>query len=199
MAQTLRLHLSRLFGIIMALFLCVSASGWDKEAPLMATTLFFLGTILVGIATVGRLWCSLYIAGYKTNQLVTLGPYSMSRNPLYLFTLIGIVGIGCATKTLLFPFVIAAAFLLYYPFVLKIEEEELTGLHAEAFATYRRTVPPFFPKFSLLKEPKEYVVKPIIFRKHMWETVWFVWGLGFLAIISGLQKVGMLPVIFMVY
>lgn len=81
MIQTLRIQVSRLFGILMAVMLCISTSGWEEQAPLMAAGLFFLGTILVGLATVGRLWCSLYIAGYKTKHLVTVGPYSMSRNP----------------------------------------------------------------------------------------------------------------------
>lgn len=199
MAQTLRLHMSRIFGILMAAMLCISTSGWEDRSPLVATALFFLGTILVGLATVGRLWCSLYIAGYKTNYLVTVGPYSVSRNPLYLCTLVGAVGIGLATKTLLFPLIILIAFILYYPFVIKVEEAELTRLHKRAFVAYRKIVPRFIPKISLLQEPKEYVVKPIVFRKHMFDAIWFVWGLGFLAIIDGLQKVRVLPIIFKVY
>jgi protein-S-isoprenylcysteine O-methyltransferase Ste14 len=199
MIQTLRIQVSRLFGILMAVMLCISTSGWEEQAPLMAAGLFFLGTILVGLATVGRLWCSLYIAGYKTKHLVTVGPYSMSRNPLYLFSLLGAVGVGLATRTFLFPLVLLTAFILYYPFVINIDEAELTRLHESEFSAYRKAVPRFFPKISLLEEPKEYVVKPLVFRKNILDVIWFVWALGFLPVINGLQKVEVLPVIFKIY
>ena len=81
----------------------VSSSAWEIKAPFFNTILFFIGIILVGIASLGRLWCSLYIAGYKTDNLVTEGPYSMCGNPLYFFSFIGALGIGFASETLLVP------------------------------------------------------------------------------------------------
>lgn len=59
----------------------------------MSTILFLLGLLLVGVATVGRLWCSLYISGHENSELITTGPYSLSRNPLYFFSLPGFAGI----------------------------------------------------------------------------------------------------------
>ncbi|GIS42766.1 MAG: hypothetical protein Ct9H90mP15_08060 [Candidatus Neomarinimicrobiota bacterium] len=31
---------------------------------------------------------SLYVEGFKTKKLITEGPYSMVRNPLYFFTVL---------------------------------------------------------------------------------------------------------------
>ena len=42
-----------------------------------------LGFILVVFGSFGRIWASLYIEGNKTKNLITAGPFSMVRNPLY--------------------------------------------------------------------------------------------------------------------
>ena len=47
-----------------------------------------LGFVLVVFGSFGRIWASLYIEGNKTKNLITAGPFSMVRNPLYFFSLI---------------------------------------------------------------------------------------------------------------
>lgn len=83
--ERIRTRLSRVAGIIV--FACVAFCGsrWALASPVTGAILTGLGLILVSVAACGRLWCMLYIAGYKTQKLVTAGPYSLCRNPLYLF------------------------------------------------------------------------------------------------------------------
>ena len=38
--------------------------------------------LLVAVATVGRLWCGIYVFGRKSKVLCMDGPYSICRNPL---------------------------------------------------------------------------------------------------------------------
>ena len=95
---THRILFSRFFGV--AFFLLVLASGSAHGRSVLDAVLFLSGLVLVGIATVGRLWCSLYISGYKDRELITTGPYSLSRNPLYFFSFLGFAGIGLATETI---------------------------------------------------------------------------------------------------
>ncbi|HOO89971.1 MAG TPA: isoprenylcysteine carboxylmethyltransferase family protein [Syntrophales bacterium] len=199
MVEKLRITLSQIFAVLLVAFICVSGSSWDDRAPFVTTLLFLLGVVLVGIGSFGRLWCSVYIAGYKTKALVTQGPYSMCRNPLYFFSLLGALGIGFASENFLIPIIISIGFAAYYILVIKSEEAQLARLHKEEFARYVKKVPRFFPKISYLTEPEEYIVKPVIFKSHMLSAIWFIWALGLLEIIKKLHELKILPTLFHIY
>ena len=199
MTEKLRIRISQIFAGLLVVLLCISSSLWEDKTPFVTTVLFLLGAVLVGIASLGRLWCSVYIAGYKTGHLVTQGPYSMCRNPLYFFSLLGALGVGLTSETLLIPFVILIAFIGYYPLVIKNEEAELLKLHNSEFEIYLKEVPTFFPKISLLKEPENYVVKPILFKRHMFHALWFIWFVGIIEIIEELHELSVLPTVFKIY
>lgn len=199
MFERFRIHISQIFVVLLIVLICVSRSLWEYEASFVSEVLFLLGSVLVGIASLGRLWCSVYIAGYKTEHLVTKGPYSMCRNPLYFFSLLGALGVGFATESFLIPFFILIGFAAYYPFVIKSEETELAKLHETEFEVYFKKVPKFFPKLSYLMEPEEYIVKPIIIKRHIFSSLWFIWLLGILETIEGLHELKILPTMFKIY
>ncbi len=189
-----RIPMTRIFAIVFSASLLFSESKWDETKPLIGALLFITGCFLVGIASLGRLWCTLYISGYKTKKLVTEGPYSICRNPLYFFSFLGVIGIGCVTETVTMPIAVAVLFGLYYPFVIKSEERDLQRRHGEAFASYLRSTPAFFPKYSLLREPQQYLVEPRIFRIHIVDALWFVWLVGILELLETLHELSILPV-----
>ncbi|MEN6488571.1 MAG: isoprenylcysteine carboxylmethyltransferase family protein [Smithella sp.] len=199
MIEKFRIELSRVFVVALVIIKALSNSAWETQAPFVCAILFMIGCILLGIASLGRLWCSLYIAGYKTDSLVTEGPYSLCRNPLYFFSLIGAVGVGFASETITLPVVLFLIFSIYYPFVIKSEEAELSGLHSDKLKTYYQNVPRFIPDFSRFKEPEEYIVKPAVFRKHIFDALWFIWLLGIMEILESLHELHVLPTIFNFY
>ena len=180
-------------------FAFFSVSAWNDGWPVFANSLFILAIVFVAIATVGRLWCSLYIAGRKQQILVTDGPYSLCRNPLYFFSLIGAIGVGLASQTLTIPIVVAAAFLIYYPFVIRREEKVLLELHGDAYRTYAQKVPRFIPSFKNFSEPASYNVSPIIFRRHCFSAIWFVWILAIPVLADSLHQVNFLQTYFKLY
>lgn len=187
-----RIALSRCVGYAL-LFLAFTAESRWRPYPVVSCILFLIGCVLVALATVGRLWSSLFICGYKTDRLITTGPYSMTRNPLYFFSLIGAIGVGLATETLTIPLIIALAFAIYYPPVIQNEEARLQALHGEAFTAYRAKVPRFWPKRLSFDEPETYTVIPVTFRKAMGSVFWFVVFIGVVKMGDGLREAHLLP------
>jgi protein-S-isoprenylcysteine O-methyltransferase Ste14 len=173
-----RIVITRAVVILLVVFWLFSRSYWSQNSPIFAAFLFMIGSFLVGIAGMGRMWCSLYIAGYKNKKLVNLGPYSIMRNPLYFFSMLGTLGAGFLTQTLTFPLILVTLFGLYYPAVIQREENDLKNIFGKEYEKYLETVPTFFPKLSLYKDPKEYIVKPSTFKSHLTSAIWFVWSIG---------------------
>jgi len=193
-----RSKVSKIFGTSLIILVLFSASAWEGRR-FISDGLFVVGAFLVGIATVGRLWCSLFISGYKNNSLITSGPYSLSRNPLYFFSLIGSVGVGLATETIIVPLIILIGFSLYYPYVIREEEKRLENIHGKSFGDYCKKTPRFFPAFSHVTEPNSYVVKPKIFRRRVLNSLWFVWILGIFELVEALHEYGVVPILIRLY
>lgn len=194
-----RMILSRGFGAGLLALVVVSESAWAERQPLVALSMFTVGYILATIAILGRMWCSLYIAGHKTDNLVTVGPYSTCRNPLYFFSVIGAIGIGLTTETFTIPAAILIAFAIYYPIVIREEEVRLRARHGDRFDHYITKTPAFFPKLSLLNEPEEYMTRPVTYRRHIWSALWFFWFIIIFEIIDGLQGAGLIPTKYVLY
>jgi protein-S-isoprenylcysteine O-methyltransferase Ste14 len=192
-----RTLISRLFSIIVVVLLLISESRWEGDS--YDGIIFFAGTILVAIAIVGRLWSTVYIAGYKSDTLVTVGPYSMCRNPLYFFSLLGMIGVGLASETFTIPLLMILFYAIYYPFTIAYEERKLAKIHGNAFTEYCKTTPRFFPSFKLLNEPAEYKVNPVIFRKSMFDATWFLILVGIMEMAESLHETSILPAILKLY
>jgi len=194
-----RTIISKFFGVMVLVLIFISKSGWSELSPLFGKVLFFTGCVLSGVGALGRLWCSTYIAGYKNDKLITQGPYSICRNPLYLFSAFGALGVALATETIFIPVLITAAFAIYYPYVIKNEEKTLVAQHSETYGDYIQSTPVFFPEFSLFTEPLEYVIKPSVMRRHFLDAIWFIWIFGIVAVIMDLHGAGILPSMISLY
>ncbi|MGD9613375.1 MAG: isoprenylcysteine carboxylmethyltransferase family protein [Kiritimatiellia bacterium] len=191
--EKLRIPVSRLASAIAVFFLLFSTNRWETGNEAVTTGLFTLGMFLVAIGSLGRMWCSLYIAGYKDQVLITQGPYSATRNPLYFFSTFGALGVGFCTEIFTFPLLLLGVMILYYPLVVRKEERRLRARFGRDFDDYARRVPAFFPNFALFSEPESYVVKPVVYRRHMFSALWFVWIVGLLELAEGLKELGWMP------
>lgn len=193
-----RILFTRLFIAAVSVLLLFSSSRWEV-VELYSTVLFAVGAVMVGVATVGRLWCNLYICGYKSGKLITTGPYSMCRNPLYFFSLIGAMGLGLTTETMSFALLFLAVFSMYYPFVIRAEEKRLSQIHGAEYEQYRKEIPGFIPSLRRFQEPDEYMVKAKLFRKSLFDAMWFVWLIGIMEVIEALHEAQVLPVYINLY
>jgi protein-S-isoprenylcysteine O-methyltransferase Ste14 len=126
----------------------------------------WIGYPLVLIGVLGRTWCTMYVGGRKNDQLVDQGPYSLVRNPLYVFSFIGIAGAGASTGMLTAAVLGMLAFALYYPSIVQREEAFLLSRFGDAYISYCRRVPRWIPNLSLWHSPSEITVQP----KLVWKT-----------------------------
>ncbi|HTN49107.1 MAG TPA: isoprenylcysteine carboxylmethyltransferase family protein [Burkholderiaceae bacterium] len=167
-----RIKVSRVFGIGFVAILVATGSLW--QGTLAGRAMFLAGIVLAASGMLGRVWCLTYSSGYKSSELVTQGPYSVSRNPLYFFSFIGLVGIGLATETITLTLLLIAFFALVYPAVIAGEEEFLVGRFGEPYQEYCRRTPRFFPDRSLFVEPDSYTVQPRTLRRSLGGVIWFI-------------------------
>ena len=186
-----------LSSIIVAIaFLAVTSSYWEFAYSFMYEIIEWIGMILILLCVAGRTWCSLYIGGRKKEELVELGPYSIVRNPLYVFTLIGAVGVGFQTGSLIVGGLCALATYVIFRRVVSREEAFLAQAFPEAFAAYAARVPRLWPKFSLWVDTDMFVVSPRPVVRTFADTSLFLLAIPLAEVIDALQASGSLPVMF---
>jgi protein-S-isoprenylcysteine O-methyltransferase Ste14 len=129
------------------------------------TTWEVISFILLVIAAFGRVWTSAFISGRKDHELVTDGPYSLTRNPLYFFSMIGYFGAGLAFEKLTVSLAFGILFLLSHWATILAEEKSLRERYGERYEEYARAVPLFFPRIGPLQLRDTVTFKPKIFNR----------------------------------
>ena len=132
-------------------------SAWIGETH---ETIEVVGIFLILAGIVGRLWCILYIGGKKSSELVRQGPYSISRNPLYVFSAIAAGGVGLQSGSVVVGLIFALGCAVLFQLVIHREEKHLGGMFGEPYAAYLREVPRFWPKFSIYRDSTTLDVVP---------------------------------------
>lgn len=113
-----------------------------------------IGFVLVVFGSFGRIWASLYIEGHKTKNLITAGPFSMVRNPLYFFSLIMLLGFSLALKSIYLPLSLLLIFVIFHIPTIANEEKKLQNIHGEKFEDYVRSTPRLIPNIFKYKKPE---------------------------------------------
>lgn len=194
--QRPRIHLLQAGGALLAATILVTEpilAGGAHEIIEMAG----LGLVLVCIA--GRMWSTLYIGSRKNRALVTAGPYSITRNPLYLFSSIGAVGIG-----LMFGSVAAALGLgLVACFILiataNKEAEHLRAIFGPRYDDYARVTPLFWPKLSLYRDTEQMAFDPKALKRTFIDGLLFLAAFPAIEAVEHLQANGVLPILARVF
>lgn len=197
MLAKLRILLSRLFILfVFILMIFTSTASYYHHFKYLPAVFMLLGVVFVGVGVVGRIWCGVYIAGFKNSQLITKGPYSLCRNPLYFFSFIGMIGLGLLSSSLAVTLLLLIAFSIYYPFVILSEEAKLRKIFNDQYSNYYKKTPSFLPKISNLNEPNDYEIRPVKFKKALIDVVWFIWSIGGMVFLYQLKLNGAFPVYF---
>lgn len=195
----LRLRLTRLLAICILVTCGVAVSYWSGAHPIVEKSLFITGIALAGFGAAGRAWATSYISGQKMKQLITTGPYSLCRNPLYFFSLILAVGVGFCTKTFGMPLIIAIFLVVLCHWQIRREEQRLLAQFGEPYRVYLTEVPRFFPSYRHYTEPEEITISPRLLKRGLFGIAFLLMLIGVLELLEGLHQAGSLPVLFHIY
>lgn len=158
-----------------------------------------IGLSFIVAAILGRLWCTLYIGGRKSAEIVRSGPYSVTRNPLYVFSTVGAMGIGAQTGSLFITLGFGILCYLAFSVVIRTEEKFLAQNFGESYRAYCRDVPRFFPKLSLYRDDQTVTVKPDRLYSTFADGLVFFVAYPFFEVVEYLQGVHVLPVLLRLY
>ena len=171
-AERYRLVFSWLLGLFVVFLIIFSKSPYG-ETPLYET-MELSGYALIVLATLGRIWATVYIGGRKDEELCQDGPYSISRNPLYVFSLFGAVGIILAAQKPAI-LVIILPFFVYYYFVIRGEEARLLSFFGQEYADYAKRVGRIMPTFKTYTSQESFTVYPKVLFRSMIHASIFMW------------------------
>lgn len=159
-----RLVASKIVVPVIVALAAVSRHAYDDDS-LADLLLEISGYSLLVIAVIGRIWTSAFISGWKRGTLVTVGPYSIVRNPLYFFSFLAFVGAGLAFESIVLAVVFGCLFFLTHWKAILDEERHLRLDFGDRYEEYFHTVPRFIPKLSRFSLPEEITLKPRVFSR----------------------------------
>lgn len=123
---------------------------------------FFLGLVIVLMGEALRIWAAGHLK--KTKEVTTTGPYAYVKNPLYLGTLLILIGFCLMARNLYLLLIGLTVFFVYYaPFKKKREGQRLFEHFGQSWVDYDRAVPDYLPN-----------LRPYAGRgTGRWEWKWF--------------------------
>jgi len=145
-----------------------------EDGSIADLAMYVTGWLFFTLYMMFRLWATLYVGGRKDSELQTEGPYSITRNPLYVGTFCLALSTACFYKSLSLIVLILIGFIIYSRLVIKAEEGVLEDIFGEQFRRYCERTPRFFPSFARYHSPDTVTVKLIGLRtelKRLWMSV----------------------------
>jgi protein-S-isoprenylcysteine O-methyltransferase Ste14 len=119
----------------------------DLELDVLGFLLFMAGAMF-------RFWAILYVGGRKGDELVTHGPYSLCRNPLYFGSFLMLASLAVYLQNLTFSIGVILASLVYFSITVRSEERRLRDRFCRHFEAYCAAVPRFWPNLRHYDAPE---------------------------------------------
>lgn len=184
-------------GALLLFVLLFTHSLWQSESW-VHESIEWVGYALILTCIAGRTWCSLYIGGRKKLILVQQGPYSLSRNPLYLFSVIGGVGVGLQAGSIMTGVMLGLFVFALFAVVIAREEDFLRDRFPAKFSAYAAAVPRWGPRLPAWRDAPEVIIHPRLVLVTFRDALWFLLAIPLLEGIEMLQDGGWLPVLLQV-
>ena len=144
--------------IPLALYMLIN-SNFQIQNLIIGLTLIFIGELL-------RIWAVSYAGGITRTtkvgapSLCTTGPYSYTRNPLYIGNMIiytGVVYVAGSYNILSMLIITWTFFIIQYYLIIKLEQNRLIEIFGKEYKAYMDNVPILFPRLSPWINKDKYV------------------------------------------
>jgi protein-S-isoprenylcysteine O-methyltransferase Ste14 len=133
------------------------------------------GHLLVVVCALGRLYATAFIGGHKTSTLVTYGPFSVVRNPLYVFSFIGVLGIGLLSMSASVLIIAPAGAAMLFASAVIDEERALLERFGQEYLSYFESVPRFMPALRKYRAPETVLMHPVALKSGAIDAFyWFL-------------------------
>jgi protein-S-isoprenylcysteine O-methyltransferase Ste14 len=151
-------------------FVMVAAFAWLSHPDLMSLA---AGLPLSACGLALRAWAAGHLA--KDRRLATSGPYSFTRNPLYLGTLITALGLAAAARSVGLAALFSALFALVYLPAIELEEQHLTEI-LPGYAEFAARVPLLIPRWPAQFGPDRF--SGALYKKNREYQALLGWSIG---------------------
>lgn len=175
--------------IMVGVALIMSSAPMSPEDNLWHEAIERSGVLFILIGIVGRTWCSMYIGGHKLSTLVTEGPYSVTRNPLYVFSAIAAFGLGAQLGSLVFALLCALATVAIFLLVIKHEERALAQRFPMEYQLYTSRVPRLIPAFGGWQDSDAILVRPSLVHRTFRDALLFLVAVPAIKGLEGLREI----------
>jgi len=117
----------------------------------------FIGFIILFFGEIIRMISVSYAGGITRTRnvgapsLCSSGPYSYTRNPLYIGNMLiysGVVIISGADNIIFLLSIVLLFFIIQYTLIISLEEETLGKLFSEQYKDYKKNVPRIIPRLN---------------------------------------------------
>jgi protein-S-isoprenylcysteine O-methyltransferase Ste14 len=193
--QVVRKRMSITGLLLIAGMMTFGASAAQGGSPLHEA-IEWIGMILIFICVFGRTWCSIYIGGKKNAGLMRIGPYSVCRNPLYVFSTLGAAGVGAQVGSASIAVICGVFAWLMQFWLVRQEEEFLTKKYGKTYEDYCARVPRFIPRPSLWQGPEFLEIQMSRVARTFLDACVFLLAVPWAETYEYLQNSGYIPVFF---
>lgn len=187
--------------IVLTMFVIILFSNQlvmlGHESPLHET-FDFLGYLLVAFCALGRVYSTAFLGGFKNENLIDYGIYSVVRNPLYFFSLIGIAGIALMSNHVLVIALVPLSFIFIYIKLIKREEEFLKKKFGKKYTEYMKRTPRLLPNIKLYHAPETVQMAPQFITKAFGDAIWWFAAFPLIELVEYVQANNIIHPLFFV-
>lgn len=192
----MRIHFVQFGGLVLASLILLTQPVWRGEAHELIEA---AGFALVLFCVAGRMWSILYVGSKKNRELVTSGPYSMTRNPLYFFSTAGAVGIGLIYGS--FAVAVIAGLVAYGILIVTAAKEAayLKSKFGPRYDAYADRTPIFWPDISLYRDSTQVLFSPIALKRTFLDSLYFLAAFPLIELLEYAHDMGYLPILLTIF